>query len=163
MSEDKIATQLAADKKTLNDILDGWSADAVISDKEKASPQDVIAGIGKLHAKYLKILSNHTLNAKEIMKEYAKVRKLRVAYYDGSISKEQLDEWGWEPYLGPAPRIKSSMEALLDADDYLIAVMERKHVYEEIVKACEYIIKEIGNRTWQLREFMQWERQIRNA
>jgi hypothetical protein len=33
-------------------------------------------------------------------------------------------------------------------------------MHEEIVEFCKQVLKELNNRTWQLKEYMSWERFI---
>lgn len=157
---DAIALQLKSDNLKLTRILDDWDNDSII---DKTSPNDSIAVIGNLHAKYLRVLATHNLNASKIIDEYNKMKTARMAYYDGSISLEDLQSHCWEPWLGPAPKIKTQMDSRLESDPYLLAIMSRKRIYEEVVKVCEAILKELNNRTWQLKSYMQWEMNIRNV
>jgi hypothetical protein len=42
-------------------------------------------------------------------------------------------------------------------------VIAQKALNEEMVDSCNAILKELNNRTWQLRDFIAWERFIQGA
>ncbi len=153
--------QIKEDNDILNKILSDWEKDSVV---DKTAPNETIAEIGKLHAKYLRTLAQHRLNVKKAERDYKETKQLRSSYYDGTLEESELKKRNWTPYLGKSPKILSQRQDLLDADEYLNAILQRKCIYEEIVSVCESIIQQLNwSRTNQLKEFMAWERTIRNA
>lgn len=155
-----MAKTLVEDKKLLQDLLDEWKKDTPV---DKAAPNETIAEIGNLHAKYLRILSHHTLNIYEADKEYLTMKRLRVSYYNGSMTEAKLKELNWEPYLERAIKANSLMIEALSTDPFLLEITERKKVYELIVANCEKIIKELQSRHYSVSKFMDWEMKIRNG
>lgn len=152
--------QIAKDSAALDEVLATWQKDSVV---DKAQPNEDMANIGSLHAKYLRILSTHKLNCKKAEKDFLEMKRLRAAYYEGTLTEDELKKRGWEQYLGRAPRSSATRDHILETDEYLLTIAQRKVIYEQIVEVCQYILKELNNRTWELREFMQWERTIRNG
>ena len=43
-------------------------------------------------------------------------------------------------------------------DTELNNILLKKVIHEEIVEFCKNVLKELNNRTWQLKEYMSWER-----
>ena len=89
--------------------------------------------------------------------EYAKMKKIRKEYYLGNLDRETLEEYKWEQFdlkIGT----KGNIDLYLESDDYLIRLLEKKAYYDECIFICEAIIKELNNRTWQLREYMSHTR-----
>jgi hypothetical protein len=138
----------------LDTIIEYWKIDSKI---DESKPHQELVNTPLLHAKYVEILSQHRLAAQKAKFDHARMKKVRREYYLGNLAKETLDEYGWDQFdlkIGT----KGNIETYLEADDFLIKILEKKAYYEECCYVCEAIIKELGNRTWQLREYMTYTR-----
>jgi hypothetical protein len=142
--------------ETIEDIIKNWDADSVIDSTE---PGKELLKIPTLHNKYLKFLVKHKLAVKRLNFEYAKMRRIKEEYYNGSLSKEELDEYGWEPFLLNV-KTKMGVEKYLESDKDLIKILEKKIHHDESVSICESILQELKSRTFQLRDYISWERFI---
>ena len=80
----------------LDEILKYWENDSVIDSTE---PGKELLKIPTLHNKYLKILVSHRLAMKRVNFEYSRMRKIKEEYYNGSLSQEELEEYGWSQFL----------------------------------------------------------------
>lgn len=140
--------------ETLEEILKNWDEDSIIDQTE---PGKEIIKIPKLHNKYLKILIKHRLALKKINFEYSKMRKVKEEYYSGSMSQEELEEYGWEPFLLNV-RTKMGVEKYLESDNDLIKILSKKIHHDECIFACESILQELKSRTYQLKDYIAWER-----
>jgi hypothetical protein len=87
------------------------------------------------------------------------MRRLKEEYYGGSLSQEELGENGWEPFLLNI-KTKQGVERYIEADSQLIKLLEKKIYHEEAIAVCESILQELKSRTFQLRDYIQWERFI---
>ena len=138
----------------LDEIINSWKKDSQIDESKILSE---LTNTPLLHAKYVEILSQHRLATQKAKFDHAKMKKIRREYYLGNLDKETLDEYGWEQFdlkIGT----KGNIDTYLEADDYLIKILEKKAYYDECIFICEAIIKELNNRTWQLREYMSHTR-----
>ena len=140
----------------LENIMKLWEGDSIIDSTE---PGKELLKIPQLHNKYLKILVGHRLAIKRLNFDYAKMRRLKEEYYNGSLSKEELDENGWEPFLLNI-KTKQGVERYLESDQQLIKLLEKKIYHDEAISVCESILQELKSRTFQLRDYIQWERFI---
>jgi hypothetical protein len=140
----------------LENIMKLWEGDSIIDSTE---PGKELLKIPQLHNKYLKILVGHRLAIKRLNFDYAKMRRLKEEYYNGSLSKEELDENGWEPFLLNI-KTKQGVERYLESDEQLIKLLEKKIYHDESISVCESILQELKSRTFQLRDYIQWERFI---
>ena len=145
--------------ENLEQIIKYWDEDSVIDSTE---PGKELLKIPQLHNKYLKILIKHRLAIKRINFDYARLRKIKEEYYSGSLSKEELDENGWEPFLLNV-KTKQGIERYLDSDADLIRLMEKKMYHDEAISVCESILQELKSRTFQLRDYISWEKFIQGA
>ena len=142
--------------ETIEDIMKYWDADSVIDSTE---PGKELIKVPTLHNKYLKILVKHKLAVKRINFEYSKLRRLKEEYYNGSLSQEELEENGWEPFLLNI-KTKMGVEKYLESDKDLIKVLEKKIHHDEAIFICESILQELKSRTYQLKDYISWERFI---
>jgi len=55
------------------------------------------------------------------------------------------------------------MQVYLDGDDDLNKLKRKKAYHEEAANFCTNVMKELNNRTWQLKEYMGWEKFIQGA
>lgn len=138
----------------LETIIEHWTKDSEVDSTE---PGKEILRIPLLHNKYNKFLTLHNLSAKKAGYEYAKVKKVKWVYYNGKMSQDELDKYGWEPFQFV---LKSDINVYLDGDDDLNKLARKKAYHEEAAAFCTNVMKELNNRTWQLKEFMSWERFI---
>jgi hypothetical protein len=138
--------------ETLEQVLKLWEKDSVMDQTE---PSKEILRIPILHQAYLKILTQHRIASKKAHFDYLRMRKVKVEYYTGKMSQEELEEYGWEPFQFV---LKSDIQTYLEADKDLIKLLEKKVYHEETVSVIESIMNEIKQRTWQLKEFINWEK-----
>lgn len=140
----------------LESLMEEWTKDAPVNETD---PQKSMARIPNLHAKYLNIRTHHNLVAKRIMSEYQMRRKIKWEYYNGDLNNpEDLETYKLEPMTRKIMRADIPM--WLDSDAELNNLLLKKVVHEEIVDYCDKVIKELGNRTYQLKSYMDWERYI---
>ena len=105
-------------------------------------------------------MTRHRIASKKALFDFNKMKRTKWEYYTGKMSEEELAEFGWEPFRYT---LKSDISTYLDSDKDLIKLLEKKAYYDEGVSLCESILKELNNRTWQLREHMTHERFIHGA
>lgn len=140
--------------ETIEQVLKMWESDAEIDQTE---PSKELLKIPKYHSKYLQILTKHKMASKRAHFEYLRMRKVKTEYFTGKLSQEELDEYGWEPFQFV---LKSDMNTYLEADKDLIKLLEKKVYHDECVSVIEAIMNELKQRTWQLRDFISWEKFI---
>lgn len=140
--------------ENLEQILKYWEKDAEIDQTE---PGKELIKIPTLHNKYLSILTKHKIASKKAHFDYLRMRKVKINYYSGRMDSEELAEHGWEPFSFV---LKSDINAYLEGDNDLIKMLEKKVYHEECVAVVESIMSELKQRTWQLRDFIGWEKFI---
>ncbi len=139
----------------LDEILVMWEKDVNIDRTEIGNE---LLNIPKLHSKYLNILSHYRLLIKEADIRYNKLVMVKYEYFMGLLDIDELNRRGWIP-LGQK-LMKTEIPRYLDADEDLIKIVIQKKLYQEIVDVCESIMKEINNRGFHLRSYIQWEQFI---
>jgi len=140
--------------ENLEQVLENWKRDSEIDQTE---PGKELIRIPILHNKYLTILTKHKIATKKAHFDYLRMRKIKWEYYTGKMSQEELEEYGWEPFQFT---LKSDITTYLEADADLIKLLEKKVYHEEVVSVIESIMSELKSRTFQLRDFISWEKFI---
>lgn len=143
--------------KQLDELLEMWRKDSII---DRTEPGRELINIPQLHSKYLNILSRHRLLSKEAEFKYNKMRKIKWEYYTGKMDDEELKKYGWEPFQYT---LKSEINTYLESDEDLNRFIAIKALHDEIVDVCQSILKELNSRTFQLRDFIAWERFINGS
>ncbi len=141
----------------LDELMTEWEKDSQI---DRTEPGKALIDIPKLHAKYLNILSKHKLLVKDAEFKYARMRKIKWEYYTGKMGDDDLKRHGWQPF---PYTIKSEISTYMEADEDLNKFVASRMLHEEIVSACELIMKELHSRTFQLKSYIDWERFIQGV
>jgi hypothetical protein len=143
--------------KQLDELLEMWRKDAEI---DRTEPGKALLDIPKLHSKYLNILSKHRMLSKEAEFKYNKMKRLKWEYYTGKLDDDQLKKYGWEPFQFV---LKSEITTYLESDEDINKWIAHKAIHDEIVDTCQAIMKELNNRTWELKSFIDWEKFIQGT
>lgn len=143
--------------KQLDELLEMWRKDA---DIDRTEPGKALLDIPKLHSKYLNILSRHRLLSKEAEFKYSKTKKIKWEYYTGKLDDDTLEKHGWEPFPFV---LKSDITTYLESDEDMNKCLAQKAMHDEIVEVCTAILKELNSRTFQLRDFISWEKFIQGV
>jgi hypothetical protein len=141
----------------VNELVEMWEKDSEI---DSTDPGKEILRIPILHSKYVKQHVAHSLTVKSCAIEYARIKKVKWEYYTGKMDKDQLEKYGWEPFPFV---LKSEITTYLESDEDINKHIAQKVLHDEIVDVCSSILKELNSRTFQLRDFIQWERFIQGV
>ena len=137
----------------LDDVLEMWEQDSVIDDNHLGESSTATA---KLHSKYLKILINVKLKKTKLDIEYNTLRKTKIRYYRGELTKQELDELGWNQWQYNKP-LKSDMDEFLKGDSDLAQIQTRIDYIETMQYALESIMQQIKQRDFQLSNGIKWK------
>lgn len=137
----------------LDTLMEEWSKDCKLDSTE---PGLELIRISTLHGKYLNILSHHRMLSRKYESEYNKMKLIKFQYYSGDLNNpEDLEQYGWEPMQRI---VKQNIQTYLDADSDLNNLLLKKIVHQEIVEFTTSVIKELNNRVFSLRSFIDWEK-----
>lgn len=138
----------------MEELTNQWDKDSKI---DLVEAKEELIRIPVLHSKYNKYLMLHNLATKKCVLDFNKLKKLKWMYYTGKLDQEELEKLGWEPFRFT---LKSDINVYIDADDDLNKLLRKKAYHEEAAAYCMNIMKELNNRTWQLREYLTHDRFI---
>jgi len=110
--------------------------------------------VSSLHSKYYEIYNNNSLLRKRAESQY-KIKKLeRYNYYNGKADPEVYEK---DPFPYKV-RDKEALQRHLDADKHLSELLMKIEYYDTILKFLEEIIKTISNRTYQIKNSIDFLR-----
>jgi len=135
----------------LDDIQSMWEKDSQI---DKDNLHDESLKIPALHAKYHEMFNNTLLLRKKAEQQRKNIRHERYEYFSGKADPEVYIE-------NPFPkkiRDKDTMQKYLDADEKLMNVNLKIDYYETQLNYIESILKQISNRTYQIKNAIEWQK-----
>jgi len=107
-----------------------------------------------LHAKYFDIYNNIVLLRKKADQQKRNIRHERHQYYSGKADPDVYIE---DPFPKKI-RDKSDMERYLSADDKLSQISLKVEYYDVMLNYIEDILKMIHNRTYQIKNSIEYMR-----
>ena len=107
-----------------------------------------------LHSKYYDIYNNLMLLRKKAEQQKKNTRHERYEYYSG---KADPDVYIKDPFPKKI-RDKDTMQKYLDADEKLSGVSLKIDYYETMLQYLENILKQITNRTYQIKNAIEFMR-----
>ena len=126
-----------------------WSKDAQI---DQDNLHDEAAKIPSLHAKYFDLYNNIKLLRERSVAKDNKVRLERWNYYAGKADPEVYEK---EPFPYKV-REKDAIKRYMDADDKVQQTTLKIKYYDVMLTYLEDIIKQVGNRSYQLKNIIDW-------
>ena len=110
--------------------------------------------IPQLHSKYYTLYNTITLLREKAREQYSKVRLERYNYYTGKATAEVYAE---EPFPYKV-REKDAIQRHLEADDKMNKIDMKIKYYDVMLKFLEEIIRAISNRTYQIKNAIEWNK-----
>jgi hypothetical protein len=108
----------------------------------------------QIHNKYLIILTDEKLVLGKIQSDKYILKRKKWLYYTGKMSKEELDNEGWEPF--DLNILKTDIDKFLESDKDIITSTNKILLQQEKVNYIENVIKIINNRQWNIRAAIDW-------
>ena len=110
--------------------------------------------IPSLHSKYLQLLTEHSLLLKKTQGEYSILKRNRWVHYAGKAGDEHYKK---EPFPVKLDT-KAQIDIFLDADDDIREVKGKIEYYDTVVDYLQEIVKSISNRSFQIKNAIEWRK-----
>lgn len=136
---------------TLDELKLAWEEDCSI-DEGNVSKSSALSP--NLHAKYLNELIGAKLKLTKIQIDLNKLRVAKAKYFRGEMTKEELDEYGWEQWHYRT--LKSSIETMVDADEAVITLFARESYMKVVIYFLESVLGEIRTRSFHCKNIIEW-------
>jgi predicted phosphatase len=135
----------------LDQIQEMWERDSQI---DPDNLHDESLKIPQLHSKYYTLYNTITLLKEKAREQFNRVKLERYNYYTGKAPAEVYVE---EPFPYKV-RDKEALQRYLDADERLNKVDLKIRYYDVQLKFLEEIIKTVSNRTFQIKNAIDWNK-----
>jgi len=141
---------------TLEQILEMWKTDSQIDDLrlDEASKKTIL-----LHSKYLELVTVNKLQLKKRQFEFKILLKNKWLWYNGKLTKDQIDDLGWEyDALNGLKILKGEMDYYYDADPHIQESQSRIEYLKTLVETLEEIMGNIRWRHSTIKNMIDWRR-----
>jgi hypothetical protein len=135
----------------LEQIQEMWERDSSI---DPDNLHDESLKIPQLHSKYYIVYNTITLLKEKAKTSHNRIKLERYNYYTGKAPQEVYEE---EPFPYKV-RDKEALQRHMDADEKLITSEMKIKYYDTELKFLEEIIKTISNRTFQIKNAIEWQK-----
>ena len=135
----------------LEEIQDMWQRDSII---DPDNLHDESLKIPQLHSKYYTVYNTIILLRERARETYNKAKLERYNYYTGKAPAEVYIE---EPFPYKV-RDKDALQRHMEADERLLKLDLKIKYYDVMLKFLEEIIKTVSNRTFQIKNAIEWNK-----
>ena len=135
----------------LEKIQEMWQNDSVI---DPDNLHDESLKIPQLHSKYYTVYNTIVLLREKALDQYKRIKLERYNYYTG---KAPAEVYSAEPFAYKV-REKDAIQRHLEADEKLSQIDMKIKYYDTMLKFLEEIIKVISNRTFQIKNAIEWNK-----
>ena len=135
----------------LDKIQEMWQKDSVI---DPDNLHDESLKIPQLHSKYYTVYNTISLLREKARESYNRIRLERHNYYTGKAPAEVYVE---DPFPYKV-REKDAIQRHMEADDKLNAIDMKIKYYDTTLKFLEEIIRVVSNRTYQIKNAIEWQK-----
>ena len=135
----------------LDKIQEMWEKDSQI---DPDNLHDESLKIPQLHSKYYTLYNTITLLREKSRESYNRVRLERHNYYTGKAPAEVYVE---DPFPYKV-RDKEALQRYMEADEKLNTINMKIRYHDTTLKFLEEIIKTVANRTFQIKNAIEWQK-----
>tara|TARA_B100000131_G_C17727236_1_gene455310 strand:+ start:101 stop:532 length:432 start_codon:yes stop_codon:yes gene_type:complete len=112
--------------------------------------------IPALHAKYYRILNKIILLKKMEENKFKVLKKEKWQYYTGKADPQVYIEKPFDHKV-----LRQDVDKYMDADEDLIKLNSKIDYYQVMLSYLDSILKTINNRTFQIKNAVEWQKFIR--
>jgi hypothetical protein len=138
----------------LEELMEQWEQDSKIDDNHLG---EASTNSPNLHSKYINIIVSYKLKLAKTRGDYNMLRKNKFRYYRGELSRQELEDLGWQQWQGVKP-LKNEMDEFLQGDGELVQMEQKVEYLNTIVYFLEEVLKQIRQRDWQIRTAVDWKK-----
>ena len=137
----------------LDEIQTLWDEDSKIDEDELHTESTKVPS---LHAKYYRILNNILILKKVEENKFKQLKKEKWQYYTGKADPEVYIEKPFDHKV-----LRQDVDKYMDADEDLIKITSKIDYYQIMLNYLDSILKTINNRTYQIKNSIEWQQFIR--
>jgi len=139
---------------TLIELQSQWAEDCKLDELDLGSES---TRTPVLHSKYVTLLSNSKLQLRKAVADLKRLENVKSDHYRGELSKEELDQLGWEPWRKNAV-LRSDMRDQLDSDPDVIKQQDKVYYLETTVDFLDRVLRSLNSRGWDIKNAVEWNK-----
>jgi hypothetical protein len=112
----------------------------------------------RLHAKWLRYWNEFRIKYHEQSKVMDAMEGIRRRYFDGELSRTELAEYGWEPWNLAKAKTNSERDRQIETDPVMIKLRDKLFRFKLCADTCEEAIKEIKQRSHNIKSAIEWRK-----
>lgn len=136
---------------TIDEVLKEWKEDSII---DELQINKELLKSPMLHAKYLEYFMSFKAKLAIAERKYNKMSFTRKRYYRGELTKDELDQYGWDQYQG-LKMSNTEYNQHSNIDPILVDMKELVDSHKASVQCIEFIMKNIAGRDWAIKSLIE--------
>lgn len=139
----------------IEEILKMWAEDGQI---DQFKLDDTTIKNASLHSKYLSLITVAKLKKKQKELNYNTLLKNKWLHYNGKLSQQQIDGFGWEydPFNGLHKPLKGEMNYYYDADEDIQKAQAELEYHKVLIDTLKEILDTIRWRHQTIGNIIKW-------
>ena len=141
--------------ESLEFVLEMWKKDSIIDDLKL---DDTTIKMARIHSKYLELITIAKIRKKKKDLDYKTLLKNKWLYYNGKLSKEQIDmfQWEYDPFGGLNKPLKGDMNYYYDSDIDIQKAQAALEYDKVLIETLEEIMNTIRWRHQNIGNIIKW-------
>lgn len=136
---------------TLDDIIQNWNTDSII---DETNIINETLKTTKLHHKYTTILAQEGLRILKYREDMKILKADKTRYYSGAMDVAEVKQRGWQPLQ--LKIIRQDVPLYLEADQDIVNLSLKIGQVEQKIKYLEDVVKCIHNRSFHIKNAVEW-------
>ena len=136
-------------------VLEMWKEDSIIDDLKL---DDTTIRMARIHSKYLELITIAKIRRKKKDLDYKTLLKNKWLYYNGKLSKEEIDiyQWEYDPFGGLNKPLKGDMNYYYDSDIDIQKAQAALEYDKVLIETLEEIMSTIRWRHQNIGNIIKW-------
>ena len=132
-----------------------WKEDSIIDDLKL---DDTTIKMARIHSKYLELITIAKIRRKKKDLDYKTLLKNKWLYYNGKLSKEEIDiyQWEYDPFGGLNKPLKGDMNYYYDSDIDIQKAQAALEYDKVLIETLEEIMSTIRWRHQNIGNIIKW-------
>jgi len=132
-----------------------WKEDSII---DNLKLDDTTIKMARIHSKYLELITIAKIRRKKKDLDYKTLLKNKWLYYNGKLSKPEIDiyKWEYDPFGGLNKPLKGDMNYYYDADTDIQKAQAALEYDKVLIETLEEIMNTIRWRHQNIGNIIKW-------
>ena len=138
-------------------IFEMWKKDA---DIDEMNLDDASKQSARLHAKYLELLMTTKLQLKRREADLQVLLKDKWLWYNGKMSRDQMDERGWDydPFNGLVKPLKGEMDHYYNTDPDIVKANTQVEYLKTVIDTLDEVMQSVKWRHQTIKNMIDWRK-----